>query len=223
MATYRENKHSRLNKNPWLRTDAYITAALSVLVLLGGVFANRFASERKPIELFENFRLWIMAAAVFLFISAACQFYKTRHIQRNVAIAGLCSLLGIQMLGWGFQEIAVSRSSRDIADAIFRNRLSDSNVYSVEDYPQSLPFYLNKTITIAEYKGELEMGIDAEPGEWLENADEFIDRWNNEEQAVEGILSRIGRQGLEFTEIETVLFNIDRTTSSSNICVSTIG
>ena len=57
-------------------------------------------------------------------------------------------------------------------------------VYAVATYAVALPFYLNRNVTMVWYKGELGMGIDAEPQTWIPTLDDFAKRWQGETRAV---------------------------------------
>jgi hypothetical protein len=57
-------------------------------------------------------------------------------------------------------------------------------VYAVDTYPQSLPFYLQQTITLVSKKDEMQMGIELEPERWIATTQEFLDQWHSHEQAV---------------------------------------
>ena len=48
----------------------------------------------------------------------------------------------------------------------------------------SLPFYLEKEVIIVQFKGELEMGIQQEPGKWIGSWGEFVKQWQDADQAV---------------------------------------
>jgi hypothetical protein len=49
--------------------------------------------------------------------------------------------------------------------------------YSVRMYDQTLTFYLQRTVTLVEYKDEMAFGIAQEPGKWIPTLDEFKRRW----------------------------------------------
>lgn len=175
----------KLSQNPATRGDAWTLLVIAGLGLLLSLVIGRFAKENFPLENLLAYRWWLIPGALLLVAGALALFSAARHPQRNIAIAGLCALFGYQMLLWGFQEVGQSRSSADMAQAIRASGLQDAPVYSVErKYPQSLPFYLDKTIYLMGYKGELSMGIEAEPDKWLATAEQFIQRWQSESQAV---------------------------------------
>ncbi len=175
----------KLSKRIETRGDAWTMLVIAGLCVIAGVVLPRFAGETVSVESLHRYRFWIVPAALFLFVGAVMLFRAELQPKRNIAIAGLCALFAFQLLLQGSQELEQSRSSADIARAIKVNNLADAPVYSVNrDYPQSLPFYLNKTIHLVGYRGELSMGIDAEPEKWLATADQFQQRWQAESQAV---------------------------------------
>jgi 4-amino-4-deoxy-L-arabinose transferase-like glycosyltransferase len=175
---------NKLGEKPGIKGDAWSMLATATLFLVVGIIVTRFASDKIPVELFQGYRWWIIAGALILYAGSFALFRSAQHPQRNIAIAGLCALLGYQSFIWGFQEIAPSRSSRDIARAMEENHLLDVPVYSYRTYPQSLPFYLGRTIHLVMFRGELKMGIGVEPEKWVSSAKEFAQRWKAESQAV---------------------------------------
>ena len=71
-----------------------------------------------------------------------------------------------------------------MADAIKSMGLEKNPIFAVHTYPQSLPFYLGKTIRLVQAKGELKMGIRAEPEKWISNKEAFAKAWRNQQQAI---------------------------------------
>jgi len=175
----------KLSKCSDTRGDAWTLLVIAGLCLIAGIIIPRFAGESVSVESLQQYRWWIVPAALFLFTGATSLFRAGSKPGRNIAIAGFCALCAFQLLLLGSQDLQQSRSSADIARVIKANNLADVPVYSVNrDYPQSLPFYLNKTIQLTGYRGELSMGIDAEPDKWLATAEQFLQRWQAESQAV---------------------------------------
>jgi len=122
---------------------------------------------------------------MLLIVAAFILFSASRQMQKSITCAGLCSMLALQLITSGFQEVAPSRSAREISTAIQANHLSDVPVYAVEgNFPRSLSFYLGKIVWMVGFKGELTMGIDAEPHGWLATPEQFIKQWQAESQAI---------------------------------------
>lgn len=167
-----------------LRGNAWIMLLLASALLVTGLVSPRFAGDNLPVEYLLGFRNWIFAAALALYLGAALAFAGSRHTLRNTALAGIFALLGFQTIGWGYQELSPLRSSAAIARQIEAQGLAEVPIYSVGKYPQSLSFYLGKTISLVDHTGELAMGIRADPDRKPATSSQFIERWQQETQAV---------------------------------------
>jgi len=167
-----------------LRGNAWIMLLLASALLVTGLVSPRFAGDNLPVEYLLGFRNWIFAAALALYLGAALAFAGSRHTLRNTALAGIFALLGFQTIGWGYQELSPLRSSAAIARQIEAQGLAEVPIYSVGKYPQSLSFYLGKTIRLVDHTGELAMGIRADPDRKPATSSQFIERWQQETQAV---------------------------------------
>ena len=55
--------------------------------------------------------------------------------------------------------------------------------YSVNDYQQSLPFDLKRTLTLVAYQGELTFGIRHAPDKWIPDLQQFTQRWQQDSHA----------------------------------------
>ncbi len=162
----------------WNRLDG-----LLMLLMAIGFLASVFILPRTVTDAFElqvdlHLRLWLYAASALMLISAIFFFRSNRQKLQLLAGSGLLALLAIQMLSWGFQSLSPIKSSHLMADAIRPYLQADTKIYSVEIYyPQSLPFYLKRTITLVNYQGEMAMGIEQEPQRWIKNTDLFKQQW----------------------------------------------
>ncbi len=133
------------------------------------------------------FRPWIMATTALIGIAGVFALLLRQHKNLAISVFALCTLLGVQMLSWGYQSISELRSSRVMVEAIQSyigdNGLNGVAIYDVNRYDQSLPYYLGRTINLVGYTGELEFGINQEPQKWLNEAD-FTLLWLNSAQAI---------------------------------------
>ena len=57
-------------------------------------------------------------------------------------------------------------------------------VYCVDDYEQSVAFYLRRTCTLTGYRGELDFGLNQEPAKWIADLGGFASRWRSETDAL---------------------------------------
>ena len=166
------------------KTDAWSLLLLAVVLLVCAWQAARFASDVIPAVMFMAYRPWFIAASLLLAIAAFAGFRARPARPAHVATIGILALLAFQLLMWGFQSLSGSRSSRELALAIQTHVPDGTVVYAVATYPQSLPFYLQHTITLVSKRGEMKMGINLEPERWIATKEEFLDQWHSHEQAV---------------------------------------
>jgi 4-amino-4-deoxy-L-arabinose transferase-like glycosyltransferase len=175
------------------RISATLMLALGLLMLGAAPWLEHFASARTPAALFTAFRPWLIGSGLLLLLGATLAWRSDLRQPRALAAVGLSVLLALLLPTWGYQAMAATRSCRELAAAIRNQAPRNSEIFAVEtsDFPHSLPFYLGKTMTMVGYKGEMEMGIDSEPGRWLASAPEFAARWQ-EAAAPVAIMDRGG-------------------------------
>jgi hypothetical protein len=59
----------------------------------------------------------------------------------------------------------------------------DAPIYSVGTYDQSLTFYLQRTVTLVGYRGELDYGLRKATGAEITDVAEFLRRWTSQPRA----------------------------------------
>jgi aminoarabinose transferase-like protein len=47
-----------------------------------------------------------------------------------------------------------------------------------------LPFYLQRTIKLVAFRGEMELGMNQEPDIWTSSVEDFLPLWQESEQAI---------------------------------------
>jgi 4-amino-4-deoxy-L-arabinose transferase-like glycosyltransferase len=105
---------------------------------------------------------------------------------RDVTRAGV--FLGV---GWCLAWLLMIRAAALVAPIYSGIALAEAlpaadrhaPLYSVRTYDQSLTFYLQRTVTLVGYRGELDYGLGRSPGAEIADLDEFIRRWSTEPKA----------------------------------------
>ncbi|HEB57437.1 MAG TPA: glycosyltransferase family 39 protein [Gammaproteobacteria bacterium] len=194
------------NWDKWIRLDG-----LLMLLMAVGFLASIFMLPQAVTDAFErqvdlHLRPWFYAASALMLLGAIFFFRASRQKLHFLATSGLFVLLALQMLSWGFQALSPIKSSRLMADAIRPYLQADTKIYSVEIYyPQSLPFYLQRTITLVNYQGEMAMGIEQEPERWIKNTEIFKQQWRTTPHAIavmsQGLYKKFKQQALPMQSI----------------------
>ncbi|HEY3644743.1 MAG TPA: glycosyltransferase family 39 protein [Gammaproteobacteria bacterium] len=165
--------------------SVFLCAVLAVVALWQAPELQKH-TDKLPLELYQAFIPWftagigivmLMALAGFIFI-----YFGRVAAGLGVAVAGL--LLGVQTMGAAAQALSPAYSQHSLADQMAPSVTPDTTLYSLQDYPQSLPFYLGRTFTVAAYKGELEFGIGQEPAKWIPDLEAFAAQWRSGTKAV---------------------------------------
>ncbi len=139
----------------------------------------RFATRDTPAAVLEAMAPGFAAGGV-LALGAAMLAY--RILGQGRAIAGVVVLAAGTVLATlavldGHDGHASIKSSRDVA-AVLRPRLSaDAPVFSVAMYDQTLPFYLDRDVTLVAWTDEFAFGQSRDPGRWIPTVGEFAQRW----------------------------------------------
>lgn len=191
---------------PRFRFDTLVTALFGLLMLGLAFNLQHFASSQMPLSIIEQTRPWILATmAIFLFGAALSAWFRFRGPRAAAALA-LAALLGFQCIGWGYQALAPIYSAQDLAKVI-KPVLAQGPmpIYSLGRYDQSLPFYLNRTVRLGLYEGELSYGIQRDPQTYIATLADFRTQWAQQTQAVAvlapGVYEKLKREGVPMSVI----------------------
>jgi len=116
-----------------------------------------------------------------LLLGAGVTSYLIRRSQAPLVRASIAgsTLLFLLTLTYVAQDLDHS-SSKDFATILEPRIKPEDRLYTVGIYPQDLPVYLNRMVSVVEYQGELQFGIDAEPevsaSRYL-NREAFFKQW----------------------------------------------
>jgi hypothetical protein len=99
----------------------------------------------------------------------------------TLALGGL--LFG-QAANAGQDLLSFQRSMAGLARNMSPFVHANTRIYCVEDYPQTLTFYLQRTCTVVHYRGELDFGIEQEPWRWIDSVDSFVAQWRRDGDAL---------------------------------------
>ena len=108
-----------------------------------------------------------------------------RHgVVAAVATATLGSLTLLTVLLPAAKQMPGQRGMEALITAAATQLQPDTPMYCVDDYEQSIPFYLKRPCTLVGYRGELDFGLRREPERWIPDLAQFAVRWQRETQAL---------------------------------------
>ncbi|HEV2331858.1 MAG TPA: glycosyltransferase family 39 protein, partial [Gammaproteobacteria bacterium] len=164
------------------RGDAMLSAlcciALAIAALWQAPELQRHGG-RIPVELYQAFLPWLMTGCGLLLLTGIAAFLCAylHKVSAGLVLLAAGMFLATQTVSAGAQVLSPVYSQHGLALEIAPYDKPGQPFYSLNDYPQSLPFYLGRTMTIVAYQGELEFGIGREPQKWIPDLDTFAAQW----------------------------------------------
>ncbi len=158
-------------------------------------------------QLYDEMSVWLMVASGAIAIVVLAGFVLLR-LQRKwsaMLMISIGTMIGIEMIERGYEKISPLQSGHDTAMIIRAHITPETRLYSVKTYDQSLPFYLQRTLTLVDYVDEFEMGQKREPEKHLASVDLLPAAWNQPGAAIALIppndADKYRAMGLAFTVI----------------------
>jgi hypothetical protein len=169
---------------PTLKRDLLLTGILTTataLVLGAASFAlpNLIpVSPRQPY--FLQLAKPVREVAVLLLLSGLFVWVqKASDATRAAAVLGVGWSLAVLLLVRTATLLAPIYSGIDLAAAMPAAARS-AQLYSVRTYDQSLTFYLQRTVTLVGYRGELDYGLRQAPDREITDVEGFLTTWNSQ-------------------------------------------
>jgi 4-amino-4-deoxy-L-arabinose transferase-like glycosyltransferase len=171
------------------RTLTWLILPIAVLALAGAVasfFTETFGAEKVPAALYATFSRWILAGALVLFAASCLAMLLARRERIEAAVIALGSggLLLVQLIMTGDQTLSPSYSTSHLAATVRPLLDADTPFYSVRTYEQTLPFYIKRTVTLVDYRDELDFGLKQQPELAIATLAEFEASWRNNRKAL---------------------------------------
>jgi 4-amino-4-deoxy-L-arabinose transferase-like glycosyltransferase len=174
-----------------IRSRALASQLVPVAVLaVAGLFAVPYtvtlAATNIPAELYRAQMPWLYAAGAALLVGMmiAIGYAWRGHVRSAVIATALAGLLTTQLLVASEDALSPAHSTFHLVQKLKPYLKPDAPFYSVRTYEQTLPFYINRTVTVVDYEDELAYGLEQEPALWLPTLAEFTARWRTNEYAL---------------------------------------
>lgn len=196
-AVFIENNSLKNNR------DFKIGAIINIVLIIIAWIAYGFAKHLiKDVLQDENVKIlmnvaWIMLGA----ISVVFSFAVAQKISKKVAVV-ICIFLSGNML-WTINKLAPyyqaekKPTTLKIAEFVRMNKTKDDLVFCYNQYYQEFPVYLNDTINLVNFVGELEFGSKSEPQNVkLYSEEEFWKIWDTTKKRIFLVVSRSEYRGI---------------------------
>ena len=164
-----------------LRHAGWFTAS----VLMGMAVALCVFSVLHAGTLTRETVVWTSGAAFAgLLTTAGVMSWPAAVQARPVVILGALSVLGWQCLLSAYTATPPLRTAKELVSVASEAIRPETALYSVGQYRHSVSVYLRRTMILVGYTGELEFGVQREPGKQSATPEEFLARWRASSDAV---------------------------------------
>lgn len=163
-----------------LRRQFGLLALIGAAAAIGFTQMYRAATAVTPGTLYQQFGWWLEIPALLGLGSALLAWRWEKAGRRSAAVlaVSIAMLVGFTVGIQQFQILGRTASTRDVVAAIRPWLHPGQPFYTVDTYDQTLPFYLDRTVTVVGYEGELHFGITQQPSLWVPTYAEFARRWD---------------------------------------------
>ena len=165
-----------------LRRQFGLLALIGAAAAIGFTQMYRAATAVTPGTLYQQFGWWLEIPALLGLGSALLAWRWEKAGRRSAAVlaVSVAMLVGFTVGIQQFQILGRTASTRDVVTAIRPWLHPGQPFYTVDTYDQTLPFYLDRTVTVVGYEGELHFGITQQPSLWVPTYAEFARRWDTD-------------------------------------------
>jgi 4-amino-4-deoxy-L-arabinose transferase-like glycosyltransferase len=162
-----------------------VAIVIGALALAVALVPNTIAGQRS-IDLVDALRPETAGSLFVIALTAALAAWLLRKQALPMAVLsmGFGAALGLNLLIYGADALETTRSGYELAIQLKPQLTPASTLYSVDQYEQTLPFYLGRTMKLALYRGELDFGLTQQPELWLPDIDAFLNAWAYDVQPI---------------------------------------
>lgn len=156
-----------------------IMLPIAVAALAFAPLAVRAGSAEVPAALYANFVPWIQAAAASWLAGTLLALWFSHRDQVRAAVISLAlaGLLTGQLTFMGYNALSPASSAYNIAQQIKPYLRPGVPFYSVGMYEQTLPPYIDRTLTLVAHTDEMAFGLQQEPQKWIPTVDAWKKIW----------------------------------------------
>jgi 4-amino-4-deoxy-L-arabinose transferase-like glycosyltransferase len=192
-----------------LQRDMLLTAWLTLIVAAGlglaSFYGPRLIAQSDRSAYFLLLAKPLRNIAVVLLVSGAFVLARRgRDSTRDAVFLGVGWCLGGLLLVRAATLVAPVYSGAGLAAAL-RGADGQSPLYSVGTYDQTLPFYLRRTVRLVAYRGELDYGLQHDPGAEISSIEAFLGEWSAQTSAYAvmeaGMFNDLKSRGVPLREV----------------------
>ena len=192
------------------RSGSVIAGIAGATLLIALIAISRRSPPPDWLAAVADFRRFLLIAAALLLAGSVVAWRNGSRQpgSRPVVPACLAMTLSILVLLFGGWRSETLRSGKALAATIPAELIRSAPFYSVETYDQTVPFYIGRTLTLVNFRNELDYGLNHDPHRGIERTEDFVEQWKKLDQGV-AIMSNSTFDRLESTGVPMRLLGRD--------------
>jgi 4-amino-4-deoxy-L-arabinose transferase-like glycosyltransferase len=164
----------------FVRRTAVRTAILVSVVAVGLLVYSALHNSFVP----NQALLWAGASVISVAAAVLVCWARKSDWTRQALATAVAGALAWQCFLTALALVPPARSARDLVAAVRPYIHPQTALYSIGQYRETISPYLERTLTVVEFEGELRFGLLAEPGKSQASAADFVARWQASSDAV---------------------------------------
>jgi 4-amino-4-deoxy-L-arabinose transferase-like glycosyltransferase len=169
-------------ENASAKTISYSAGLMALLGAIGLALVYKIphlTNDPYAKPLYQVYPYWVAAAAaLFLIASVFAAWVANRRKEWAIVALAVGGFVGGQLILLGHDPLGRYASGYVHLPAIEAELTPQTTLYAVGRYEQSLPFYLQRTMTLVENADEMAFGLEQEPQLWIPTVDAFVAKWS---------------------------------------------
>jgi 4-amino-4-deoxy-L-arabinose transferase-like glycosyltransferase len=168
------------SRSTFIRGTAIRTASLVTFVALGLLVYSAIHNSFVP----HAAVLWASAAILAVSTAVIVAWRERQDWTTPALVTALAGALGWQCFMTALGLVPPARSAKELVAAVKPYVHPQTALYSVGQYRETVSPYLERTLTVVDFEGELRFGLLAEPGKNQASGPDFVARWRASTDAV---------------------------------------
>ncbi|MCC7549584.1 MAG: glycosyltransferase family 39 protein [Burkholderiales bacterium] len=161
-----------------------LLAAMGAAILVAAVLLPHSHAAQPYRVLFDRYATWLYGAGFTALLGSALIGALRPSGPRLIGGIAVAGLITIQLCVLGFESLSPLRSSHALARQIAARTQPDTRVFMVGASYLALPFYLGRTVVLAQETGQMAFGVRLEPERALLDAGRFRAAWAEAPSAI---------------------------------------
>ena len=159
-----------------------IASLVCGLIFGAGLLISGMVQPTKVLGFLDIFGAWdpslavVMAAALIVAVIASRRQQEGAAAAMPVVATAAAAALAWQSFMMALGAVPPEHSARDLVTAVKPHVHPETALYSVGQYRETISPYLERTLTVVEFEGELEFGLHAQPGKQMATPAEIYNR-----------------------------------------------